>query len=80
MTLWFWAKANTVHLSTFKYFNVLGVVDPTGTGSVTSAEREVAHLALDPARNLAPAARRDPLFQNLGENRLMKRFPRLRGE
>jgi hypothetical protein len=47
---------------------------------VTSAEREVAHLALDAARNLAAAARPDPFFQDLGENRLMKRFPVLRGE
>ena len=46
----------------------------------TVPDLEVAHLALDAARNLTTAARHDPFFQNFGENRLMKRFSALRGE
>jgi DNA invertase Pin-like site-specific DNA recombinase len=74
------AHAGYIQYCSLKHLDALGVVELSGTRSVTSAEREVAHLALDAARDLATAARHDPFIQNLGENRLMKRFPVLRGE
>src|ERR1035437_9211953 len=63
-----------------KYLDVFCVVYRIGGQNVARTKREVAHLALDATRILAPAARHDPFFQNLVEHSLMKRFSLLRGE
>jgi hypothetical protein len=47
---------------------------------MTAAQREVAHLAFDPAQVASATARGDSLLQNLREHVLMKRFALPRGE
>jgi hypothetical protein len=47
---------------------------------VTRTQREVAHLALDPAWIAAAAAGDDPVLEKLIEHLVMKGFPQLRGE
>jgi len=47
---------------------------------VTRAQREVAHLALDPAWIAAAAVGDDAFLQNLLQHPVMKLFPQLRGE
>jgi hypothetical protein len=47
---------------------------------MTRSQREVAHLALDPARITAAAAGDDAILEKLVEHAVMKCFAQLRGE
>ena len=47
---------------------------------MTRSQREVAHLALDPARIAAAAAGDDALLQDFFQYAVMKLFPQSRGE
>jgi len=55
-------------------------VDGSGGFGVTWSQRELAHLAFDPAPTLPVATRYNPLLQDLIQYRFMKHHPLLWGE
>jgi hypothetical protein len=61
-------------------FNALIEIDSSGWMPCSGAEAVVAHLALDPSEIDSIPARTHALIKNFVENRLMERFPVLRGE